>query len=176
MNRDPNDNLEQLLGPPRAGDSDELRRRLLMQTTKVVRHRSRRRRLAFMFTSAAAVLLVVSGIASITLRSKPDHVPRVPGPVAVETFLPGAPAADAPAAAIEQIGEVSSPGHRAALYRRAGDRYLLDEADPQDALRCYTQALDDGSEADLTVSAEDSWLLMALKIDRNKEKKNANRD
>jgi hypothetical protein len=176
MNAYPEDNLDHLLDPPRAAASEELRRRVLRQTAAVVGRRSRQRRLFLVLAAAAAVVLIVTNIALITHRDKPDAVSPVPGPIAVEPSPPDTLAVDAPAAAIERFGETSSPGQRAGLYRRAGDRYLLDEADPQDALRCYTQALDDGSEADLQVSAEDSWLLMALKIDRNKEKKNANRD
>jgi hypothetical protein len=142
----------------------------------VLRQRSRQRRLVWITAAAAAVLIMlVSGVLLLKHHNAPEDVPGVRSPVAVDTPLPDTLATDAPAADIERVGEISSPGHRAVLYRRAGDRYL-DDADPQDALRCYTQALDDGSEADLQVSAEDSWLLMALKIDRNKEKKNANRD
>jgi hypothetical protein len=177
MNAYPEDNLDHLLDPPRVAASEELRRRVLRQTTAVVGRRSRQRRVALVLALAASVLLVVSGVfVLVANRDKPNDVRSVPGPIAVETSPPETLAVDAPAAAIERFGETSSPGQRSAFYRRAGDRFLLDEADPQDALRCYTQALDDGSEADLQVSAEDSWLLMALKIDRNKEKKNANRD
>jgi hypothetical protein len=57
-----------------------------------------------------------------------------------------------------------------ATYREAGDRYLRDENDLASAVRCYANALDSTSENDLAVRADDSWLLMALKQARRKEK------
>jgi hypothetical protein len=62
---------------------------------------------------------------------------------------------------------------RVALYRRAGDGFL-DRGDVQGALRCYRRALDGGTAADLAIEAEkDSWLLMSLKMSRQKEKPDA---
>ncbi len=46
---------------------------------------------------------------------------------------------------------------------------MSEEADPQSALRCYAAALDEGKPDDLNVSADDSWLLMAIKNARKKE-------
>jgi hypothetical protein len=68
---------------------------------------------------------------------------------------------------------VESSQPRPDLYRRAGDRYLDSEADPESALRCYGQALDAGGAADRAVSSEDSWLLMAIKNARQKENSHA---
>jgi hypothetical protein len=64
---------------------------------------------------------------------------------------------------------LEAPAGRPALYRRAADCYLNDEADPQSALRCYAAALDEAGPDDLDLSAEDSWLLMAIKNARKKE-------
>jgi hypothetical protein len=58
---------------------------------------------------------------------------------------------------------------RGERYRQAGDRYMEDESDPQSALRCYANALDNGTKQDLVISAEDNWLLMAIKDARQKE-------
>jgi hypothetical protein len=68
---------------------------------------------------------------------------------------------------------LDSPRRRAELYREAGDRYLSAESDPESALRCYTAALDAGAGADRAVAPADSWLLMALKDAREKEKRHA---
>lgn len=60
------------------------------------------------------------------------------------------------------------------LLRRAGDRYLSDDGDVKIALRCYRQMLDiaDSPQA-LEVDENDSWLLTALKSDRQREKQHA---
>jgi hypothetical protein len=62
---------------------------------------------------------------------------------------------------------------RTEQYLRAGAEYLKEESDPQSALRCYRQALDAGSDADLVVRPDDDWLLMAIKDARKKEKSDA---
>ena len=175
----PNDALEDLLGRPTTPCDEALRRGLLVQTTNLLRlqRRGQRRRRVAVALAAAAIMLAIAGVLFIVQRGgTPDRPVEPPNRIVVQTEVRENLAADLPGAVIERIGETSAPEQRAALYRRAGDRYLEEAADPQDALRCYTQALDDGSEADLNVSADDSWLLMALKIDRKKEKKHANRD
>jgi hypothetical protein len=62
---------------------------------------------------------------------------------------------------------------RADLYRRAGDLYLGRD-DVEAALRCYRRALDGVTAADLAVRADrDTWLLMSLKMARQKERPDA---
>jgi hypothetical protein len=68
---------------------------------------------------------------------------------------------------------LDSPQPRPDVYRSAGDRYDED-GDYQSALRCYRGALDTGSDKDLAIAPEDSWLLMVLKDARQKEKRDAN--
>lgn len=41
----------------------------------------------------------------------------------------------------------------------------------ESASRCYRHSLDAGSDADLTISAQDDWLLMALKRARQEERR-----
>ena len=177
MSHHADDRLDDLLARGQPAADALLRRRLLIETTQVLRQRQRRRRIAFALALAAGVLLLLGGVA--WLRPRPG-LPTPPPPrgehVAEAPTAPLPLAADTPAAVIERIGETSAPDQRADLYRRAGDRYLEEASDADAALRCYTQALDDGSDADLTVSTDDSWLLMALKLDRQKEKRNANRN
>ncbi len=50
---------------------------------------------------------------------------------------------------------------------------MTEEIDPQSALRCYSNALDNGTEQDLAISSEDNWLLMAIKDARLKERNHA---
>jgi hypothetical protein len=170
------DAFDDLLRRPAAACDDDLRHAIFEQTTQVLRRRALPRRIAFGVAVAAGVLLVIAGVFSLRPGERREGPAREPGSI-VQTPAPEVPATNAPAAVIERLGETSADGQRAVLYRRAGDRYLEEEADPQDALRCYTQALDEGSDNALTISADDSWLLMALKMDRQKkEKTHANRD
>jgi hypothetical protein len=62
---------------------------------------------------------------------------------------------------------------RGTLYRQASERYLQEANDPQSALRCIGNYLDNATEQDLAISSDDNWLLMAIKVSRQKEKKHA---
>jgi hypothetical protein len=57
------------------------------------------------------------------------------------------------------------------LFKLAGDRYLSELCDTEAALRCYRNALDLASDADAVVASDDSWLLIALKQAKAKEKR-----
>ena len=62
---------------------------------------------------------------------------------------------------------------RTLLYRKAGDGYL-EQGDEVAALRCYRKSLDGARRSDLVIQPEqDSWLLMSLKIARQKESNDA---
>jgi hypothetical protein len=183
MNPMPDDALDDFLGRPVPRASDELRRTVLEKTTRVVRGQRRRKLLAAVIAVVAAcVLFAISGYLLFSGRREPnvvrDEPAPAPSPKPSPIIAPPAPAlaADTPAPVLERAGEMGRPEVRAELYRRAGDRYLEESADAEAALRCYTQALDDASRDDLNVSSSDSWLLMALKMDRRKEKRNANVD
>jgi hypothetical protein len=67
-------------------------------------------------------------------------------------------------------------GDVAAVLLRAGDHFLNEEGDPAAALRCYSGALNAGSEDDAKFSPDDNWLLMAIKNAREKEARHANND
>jgi hypothetical protein len=58
------------------------------------------------------------------------------------------------------------------LYRQAGDGYLNEAQDVESALRCYRNALARGGNEALTISPDDSWLLVALKSAHSKDKNN----
>lgn len=59
---------------------------------------------------------------------------------------------------------------RIALLQRAGDRYLNEVGNVELAMRCYQRMLEIGPESAENVDVNDSWLLMALKFDRQREK------
>jgi hypothetical protein len=62
-------------------------------------------------------------------------------------------------------------------YRRAGDRFLREPAQLSMAVRSYTNALSVASAEERAISPErDSWLLMALKDSRIKERSHGNPD
>src|SRR5262249_62092023 len=56
---------------------------------------------------------------------------------------------------------------------RAADHLLTEEGDPLAALHGYTKALDEGGPDALAVSTDDSFLMMAIKDARKKEKRDA---
>jgi hypothetical protein len=59
------------------------------------------------------------------------------------------------------------------LYRKAGDGYLA-RGDEVAALKCYRKSLDNSRADDLVIRPQDdSWLLMSLKLARQKETDNA---
>jgi hypothetical protein len=186
---DTDDAFDELLTPRPTACDDGLRRAMLNDTIAEVRKARgwRRRRRVILVVAAFLGLLAFVGlrIATIDLtRSPPTSwpstqvIPVFPGGLGMGApgGATGEPEEGPSAAALEEIGEFCESGGRAELYRRAGDRYLEESADPRSALRCYTQALDEGSREDLEISAEDSWLLMALKMDRRKEKEDGRRD
>jgi hypothetical protein len=180
------EDFDELLEPRSTPCSDGVRRNVLNSTVAEVR-RTRQRRKRRRIGMAAAVLvclLVFVGIRIGTIDLTSQRPPRTRGTSSAQ-ISPGAPTGPAavapvdeetPAIVLERIGETSEPEQRAELYRRAGDRYLEETTDPASALRCYSQALDEGSAEDLNISVNDSWLLMALKMDRRKEKEDGRRD
>jgi hypothetical protein len=151
--------------------ADALRQTLRARTTGVLR---RRRRLNKLAGVGALVACFLAGMATMYAL-----VPRVP--------IAGQPASEAPAVAVHKVDPApveqpaqsaraielaadTQPDRRAARLRQAGDLYLQQEQDYAAALRCYTQALDTGDAQALAFSPDDTWLEMALKDARRKEK------
>jgi hypothetical protein len=104
------------------------------------------------------------------------HRPFPPEPAlpAVTAAPPTAVPPDETATALEWEA-VDHPERAATLYRAAGDRYLAEEGDLAGAVRCYGNGLSAGAANDLTIDPGDSWLLMAIKDARQREKPDANR-
>jgi hypothetical protein len=80
-----------------------------------------------------------------------------------------------PASAAEYRAEQADGVEQAREYFAVGKRYAEETGDWNSALRCYRNALDaDPKQAERIDVDNDDWLTMALKLDRQKEKDNAN--
>jgi hypothetical protein len=173
FSRDP-DPLEALLRASSPVDNETLRQAVYAQTQRVLHRRRRIRQFAY----AASLLLSFAVGAGVMRMSSPGPTPLTdtPSPSAsmAEAQSPASPTQLADDSALEREWlAFDSENHRSELYRRAGDRYIKDENDLQSALRCYSNALDSGTEQDLAISPDDNWLLMAIKDARQKEKNHA---
>lgn len=169
MNDTP-DPAERFLVPsPGPAPDAAFREALLRRTTRALRGRKRFRR----FAVAAAAVAACFAVAAVAPRfvSPPAPPPTSEGPAAAH---PAGPDADPPALVLEWRA-FDRPEQRADLYRRAGDLYAREEHDLEAAVRCYGNALDAGTDADLEIKPEDDWLLMAIKDARQKEKRHAKR-
>jgi hypothetical protein len=156
-------------------DSASLRQAVLHRTTRLLRRRRWQRRGAVVLALAACY---VAGL--VTMR----WLTPLPAAetIVVEKTTQAAPPppeapppqqeAEPPARALEWKA-LDHPQITVEYYRRAGDRYLAESNDMQAAVRCYKQMLDAGSEHDLIIAPDDTWLLMALKEARQKEKLDA---
>jgi hypothetical protein len=172
------DPLDDLLRPAVASGADEaLRRRLLNQTTRVLRSHRRRRVVVWV---AALAACYVAGVLTVywfgpkrierieIVRNVPAPEPTAPAPV-----QPAAPNAKPASAVAMEWKAFDADQHRPEMYRKAGDRYMNQDADPASALRCYGQSLNGSSDKDLAISATDDYLLMLVKNARQKEKDHA---
>jgi hypothetical protein len=171
------DFLDDFLEPrPQAKAGDALRNVLRARTTRVIRWRRRARHAA-----VAAILLLAYGAGLGTMRLvAPTETPRetqidvahAAPPVDRQVVQPSLATAPPDRPVDNERLAAQQPERRAELLRRAGDMYLADESDPSAALRCYTQALNAGGVAALEYADSDSWLVMAIKDARRKEKSN----
>ena len=174
FSREP-DPLEDMLHPPSVPPENEALRQAVFARTRPV---LRRRRVVRQFAYAAAVAASFAlGFLVLRLVSRPNPSPQpnetvqqLPSPQRAEE--PPAPVAAEPAL-VREWQAFESEDHCSELYREAGDLYVAEENDLQSALRCYTNALDMGTKQDLTISADDNWLLMAIKDARQKESDHA---
>jgi hypothetical protein len=172
------DDLDELLLPkPPPAEPSAVHDAVMADARRVQRRRCwlvRARRVVI------AAVCYVGGLATVWSWSGRHESP--PPAVVERDTTPDPPAAPTPAVdpyrndppeRIERWAFIQSGPKRAGLYRRAGDEYLRRD-DVDSALRCYRTALDGGSPADLAVRAdEDTWLLMSLKVARQKERPDA---
>lgn len=171
MNQQP-DPLRELLQPSPCREPTELREQVRAQTSRIVRRRSIARRLA----AAGALAACLAGAALVGYFLRPNSEARRETPPVVEAPRPPEPAA------VEVVQEpmanpvelewqaFDSQQNRAASYFLAGNKYLEASEDVASALRCYTQALDACTPAELEITPDDNWLVVTLKNARLKER------
>lgn len=139
---------------------------LFARTAGVLRSRARRRRLAGL---GAVILAYVAGAATVHLLSNRIRAggpaPRPASPLEIVRA-----ADDTPDDLVREA--LATPGTaRAALFERAGDRFLAERGDIESALACYRRSLDaQPSDGGIAVDPGDNWLLIALKQARRQEK------
>jgi hypothetical protein len=168
---DPLDGL--LAPPPLPPESDALRQAVYTRTRLVLRRRHGLRRFAY---AAAPLISFAAGLLAMraTMRDVPPPIPEESvrrQEKSSPTVKPRVP--DEEPALAREWRAFDSNEHRGELYQQAGNSYMTEEYDPQSALRCYTNSLDNGTEKDLAISADDNWLLMAIKNARQKENDHA---
>jgi hypothetical protein len=167
-----------LQSPPRAEDGLSWRDTLLARTNGVLR----RRRIVRRVTAGAALAACFLAGGLVAWLVKPESSPAQPADIAAnpipapkapeESKTPKAVQSRVPAVA-QEWSAFDASAQRARKFREAGDRYLQESQDIEAALRCYRQALDAGGDEELIVTPSDSWLLIALKDARQKEKNHA---
>jgi hypothetical protein len=177
------DPLDDLLRPFAETDAGlPFRGQLLDHTIRALRNRRRRRVAVWVAALAACYVagvltvywlgprrverVVVERWSSVALEP-PSSTPQ-PAPAA-----PAAPNAKPASAVAMEWKAFDADQHRQEMYRKAGDRYMNQDADPASALRCYGQSLNGSSDKDLAISASDDYLLMLVKNARQKEKDHA---
>ncbi len=144
---------------PRPADS--LRRTVLERTEEVLAARARRRFVIRLALLAAAYLggIVTAFLATGTPTGGTDR----------EIAIVDGSTADSPADPDELVRRADSApaGERTRLLTEAGDLYLTDHYDVEQALRCYRRALNAmPPSARSAAEPEDTWLLAALKDSR----------
>ncbi len=177
------DDLDELLSPRALPpEPPAVRSALERDVTRLLR-----RRRWFVRGRRAVVLAAcyAAGLASMWFWSQahrpapPEVVQRGPNPPPAPAPSPAPSPGDDdpyrgdPPERLERWAYLATGAKQVALYRRAGDLFL-EQNDLQSALRCYRRALDGGTTADLAIQADkDSWLLMSMKMARQKERVDA---
>jgi hypothetical protein len=141
--------------------ASRLRQRVLTRTLGEMRWNRRFRRLQAVGVLAAS--FAASFVLLSALLPRPERVFPERSSLSIQGAVPLAESANA-----LEWQALEQPQKAQVLYRQAGDRYL-EEVDPASAVRCYGAALDGASREDLKVSADDNWLLAAIKQARKQE-------
>lgn len=164
--------LDNLLRPRQVQPSAHLEQTICRRTSWFVRGRVWRRRA--WSVAAMAACLAAGFLLSPTLSPAPErliegvaHIVAVAPPETTFVSLPE----------LEQQAEQAGDAERARIYFVAGRRYGAEHGDWHSAMRCYQQALDAApQEVERINPKTDDWLLIALKIERQKEKDDAIRN
>ncbi len=163
------DELEKWLAPRHPSGSEPTAAELFALTRPILRRRvllrwlSRGLLVLTLLTVGYAAGFLTAPVKTVVVEVPIPAVaiPEVP-PVAVPAPVPPAP--EPSAAQLELQAELSDvPADTAALYRRAGDKYLTVERDYPRATRCYRQHLQALDQKSPPLDANDTWLLASLK-------------
>jgi len=147
------------LRSPSAG----LRESVFERTEQVLIARVRRRFLAKLTLLAATYLGGI--VTTFLVMDRPNQQPEEIA-ASVESPSHIGQIADSPGEMVQRA-QSAPPAERARLLERAGDIYLTDRCDVEEALRCYRWALNAmPATKQTTVESDDSWLLAALKDSR----------
>lgn len=192
---DDSNDLDALLAANSGGDSDALRFALRgRSTTEFVRRRRRRRAVRMMSLAACYLLGIVTfyawqqvsastapavGGTSISTpeRSPPSEdakrqAPTEPQEPIIDPAIAAAEGPNVPAAPLAKPAKRS----RFAALRELGDRHLLANRNPEQAIRCYRVALRYATTDEFTAaSREGTWLLRAICLDTIQEKDHASK-
>ena len=174
------DDLDALLDAPTtsAPVGDALRHELLARTSRVIRRRRHVRRTGLLGLVACAYL---AGVLTMNLRATQQDVIVAERPGASPRSGQDESATeDAPVLGMTHeegsayvVGE-SIDLNRYEVFCSAADRHLNETGNYTAALNLYRQALNAASEDQLAIAAgSDTWLLMALKNSRQKERNHA---
>jgi hypothetical protein len=175
-----NDSLDAVLGGKgKISGDDRLRHSVLAGTLGVIRRRRRLKRCA-----VAATLLgcYLAGMVTVVFwRYGGEDLPRTSTRQIAKDNTTHQSTKVAPAPLLPDLAgppdqkAVYAPQSQFEVLRRAGDRYLQDPEKMQLAIRTYARALKYASADERVMSPEhDTWLLMALKDAKSKEKKHEN--
>lgn len=189
---EPNDDLQPLLNSADTAPVNlQLRQQLLELTSRRVRGYGRWRRvrqltaLAGMYAAGLLTAWLWLGSTQPQIQPPPIREPQTqappePSPVPVPTPNPSPapmpepspvptvePADLSATLSPEQIELLAEQAQERAVFVRlfctAGDRYFA-AGQHAAALRCYRNALDRMTDAELALNSSDSWLLMSLKL------------
>lgn len=160
------DELDALLHVATPPLSPQLELHILRRTSWIVHGRVWRRRVTTIFVLAAAFALGAGSallVRPTPLRTLESTVMLAPAPAPAVPML-------TTLSELELQAEQADNDERARLYFVAGKRYAQERGDWDSALRCYKQALDAAPLAAEQIDPKtDDWLLMSLKIERQKE-------
>ena len=184
MSDDANDDLADVLDPKPGALSSTFRDALLRQTeSRLTRYRWQRRGVRW---GAVAGVFVAGGLTGWLVRPLPPpecvtviqrETVEVPVPVVVPVPIPAeSRSSETPEVAkavsgpdLELQAEQADGAASWSLYKSAGDVFLRDQ-DYANAARCYRLFLIRSGDAALSLTPDDSWLLMFLKNAAYQEK------
>lgn len=167
------DDLDALLTPRPVPPDPAAKEALFRRTARV----HARRRVLRRAGAVVAVGLVFAAGLGVGRRTAPES--PAPAPVLLPVPVP-VPAPESPSAPLAlsapqlelEAEKATDPTVAATLFRRAGDKYLADLGDIPAATRCYASHLAETGSVGRSVAAEDSWLLIRMKVSRSKENGN----